>query len=153
MLLPRISFLALLLMQAGVASAQVYKCVPPKGEPVYQQGRCPAGYTSQPLEHQKRAAGRVASTQRTETLTVTEGATLVAPDGGVYQREGDMLAPVQGELAVKEGTRVLVRRSASFQLGDKLVEPQPQGDRWVVFRVVPAPAAAPASAASAPAAR
>lgn len=142
--------MAFLLMQVNAVSAQVYKCVPANGKPVYQQGRCSPGYSSQPLADQKRAAGRTAPTERTETVTVAEGATLVAPDGGVYRREGDMLAAVQGELAVREGMRVLVRRSASFQLGGKLVEPQRQGDRWVVFRVVPAPAAAPAPA-SAPA--
>lgn len=142
--------MAFLLTQVNAVSAQVYKCVPANGKPVYQQGLCSPGYSRQPLADQKRAAGRAAPIQRTETVTVAEGATLVAPDGGVYRREGDMLAAVQGELAVTEGMRVLVRRSASFQLGGKLVEPQRQGDRWVVFRVVQPPVPAPAAPASAP---
>lgn len=147
MTLLRMPVLVFLLTQACAVSAQEYKCVGPNGKAVYQQSRCPAGYTSQPMEHQKRAAGRSAGNQRTETVTVTEGTALVAPAGGVYQRQGDMLAAVQAELAVIEGMRVLVKRGASFQVGEKLVEPQ-QSDRWVVFRVVrpPAPASAPASA-------
>lgn len=151
MTLLRISALVFLLTQVCAASAQTYKCVGPNGKPVYQQSRCPAGHTSQLMDHQKqRTTVKGAPARKTETLTVTEGAVLV-PRGGVYRREGDMLAAIQGELPVTEGMRVLVKRGASFQVGDKLVQPQ-QVDHWVVFRVVaspaPAPAAAPASAPS-----
>lgn len=80
--------------------------------------------------------GTVTTELPTETDTVIVGRSVVLTSvhGEIFRKAEDgSLAPIVDGDAVRPGDVLLVRKSASFAIGNTTIGPEQHGDRWVKF--------------------